>query len=106
MAYLAKSVKIFQAGLVLLAAVASGAAATELPKNSYACQVQTKAGVAGLVLVQADSLAEAQQVSGAATAYKIAGGESPAISVIECIEAGEGRFRDGQFQSFYKNFPK
>ena len=106
MAKLIKSVKVFRSGLVLLAILASGTASAQLPKNNYACMVQTQYGVAGLVMVQADTLDKAQPAAARATADKLGGGQSPAVSVIECIVAGEDRFRDSHFQSFYESFPR
>lgn len=99
-------VTVFRPGLFLLAALVSGTAAAQLPQNTYACEVQTKDGVAGLVLVQADTVEEAKTASGAATAHKVGGGKSPAVSVVECIDARQGSFRDSYFQNFYEKFPK
>lgn len=106
MANIVNAVKVFRPGLILLATLMSGAASAQLPQGTYACEVQTKDGIAGLVMVQADTLAKAQTAATKARASKIAGGESQATSVIECIVVGEGSFRDSHFQQFYENFPK
>ena len=100
------SVKALRPGLILLALLVSETVSASLPQGEYACEVQTQAGVAGLVLLQTDSLAEAKKAAAQATAYKLGGGKSPAVSVIECIVLGQGRFRDAHFQDFYKNFPR
>jgi hypothetical protein len=106
MANSVNSVKALLPGLILLAVLVSEAAFAKLPQHTYACEVQTQAGVAGLVMVQSDSLAEAEAASGKAMAHKLAGGKSRAVSVVECIVAGEGRFRDGYFQDFYESVPR
>lgn len=92
--------------LIVFALLASKTAHAYLPQGYYACQVQTQAGVAGLVMVQTDSLADAERAASQASAHKLGGGKSPAVSVIECIVVGEGRFRDAYFQDFYEKVPQ
>ncbi len=106
MANIVNVVKMFRPGLILLATLVSGTASAQLPQVTYACEVQTKDGVAGLVMVQSDARATAQAAAKKANAYKIGGGESPAVSIVECIVAGKGSFSDSYFQQFYENFPK
>jgi len=90
----------------LMAALAGGAQATDRA-HTYACEVQTQAGIAGLVMVQADDLDTATQAAEQAEAHTLGGGRSPTMSVIQCIMHNDGkRFRDSHFQKFYENLPK
>jgi len=87
----------------LLLAVTAGARDGE-QHHEYACEVQTQAGVAGLVVIQATGMDKARQAAAQAPAYTIGGERSPAMSVLECIERPGGRFRDSQFQRFYERY--
>ncbi len=100
-----------KATLVVLALCLSGqalaqAAKYNLPKRHFACEVSTRDGVAGLVLVQADTRTLAEEAALVGAAYKVGGGTSPATRVIECIERGKERFKDGYFHEFYISLPK
>lgn len=95
------------ARLALLAVLAlPGAALAQLPQDSYACEVATEAGIAGLVLVQASSAEQAAATAGKSLAHTMGGGRSQAIAVVECIAARGQAFRDPSFQAFYQRFPR
>ena len=89
---------------LLLAFAGVNAQATDR-KYTYACEVMTQAGVSGLV-IQADSMEDAQAAALRAEALTIGGERSPAMSLVQCIETPQGRFSDSQFQRFYEELPR
>lgn len=93
------------AGATLLLASAAHARDNDR-RFTYACEVQTQAGVAGLVMVQANTMEDARASANRAQAHTMSGERSPAMALVECIETPEGRFRDSQFQRFYEQLPK
>lgn len=86
--------------LVLWGLAATAGVAKELPDNVYACQVMTRDGIYGLVMVQADSLEKARGAASRAEAWKMGGGRGPTMSVVECVPHPGGEFRDASFQAF------
>lgn len=86
----------------LWAAVGNAADGRQLPDRVYACQVMTKEGVYGLVNVQADSEDKAMTSAVKSTAWKMGGGRSPAVSVVECVDSLSGEFKDSAFDAFRK----
>jgi len=89
------------------ASVALPSAAIDVGEETFACEVQTKAGVAGLVFIQADSVQEAKAFDlNSAKARAINGQKSEALSIVQCIDSREGRFSDSTFQAFYKSLPR
>lgn len=93
---------------LLLAALAlpGAAALAQLPPNSYACEVTTQSGVAGLVLVQASSAGQAAATAGESLAHTMDGARSQALAVVECISTRGQAFSDPSFQAFYQRFPR
>lgn len=96
---------VLVAGAALVLAGAAGARDNER-RFTYACEVHTQSGIAGLVMVQANTIEDARTSAARASARTLSGEHSPAMSVVECIETPEGRFRDSQFQRFYDEMPK
>lgn len=96
-------VRLAVAAICLAGAVSSQA---NPRKYVYACEVQTQAGVAGLVMVQADTLKDAQKSALGATARTLDGNRSQAVSLVECIEHGKDSFRDSAMQRFYDTAPR
>jgi hypothetical protein len=76
-----------------------------MPSGEYACQVIAAGGLIGLVLVQADTLLEAEQASLGAEAFTMDKTRSPATKVVQCIRRGEEKFADYQFQQFFESVP-
>lgn len=79
--------------------------ARDLPENSFACQVQAKNGLQGLVLVQTDNRKMAFDSASNSIASTLNGRQSATIAVVECIKLPEGRFIDSTFQKFFENTP-
>ena len=76
-----------------------------MPVNEYACQVTAEGGRIGLVLVQADTKAQAERAAVGAEAFTYDGVRSRSTGVMECIQRGRERFADLQFQVFYQGVP-
>ena len=91
--------------LASLLAALSLASQAELPEGEFACHVVTETGQSGLVLLQTDAKAGAMRAARAATAWEMDGGQGKAISVVECINIPDEKFKDSWFNSFYENFP-
>ena len=96
---------IMQPAVALAMALACAAPQAALPEGEYACQVQTRGAAMGLVLVQADSLPEAEQMAQGAKATTSDGSSAAVDRVIECITLREERFTDSQFQQFFESLP-
>jgi len=94
--------KLFLAASASLLLAGTATARDNERHHEYACEVQTEAGVAGLVVIQSTEMGKARAAAGRALAHTIGGERSPAMSVLECIERPGGRFRDSQFQRFYE----
>lgn len=94
--------KLFLAGGAALLLAGTATARDDKRPYEYACEVQTEAGVAGLVVIQAAEMDKARAAAGRALAHTLGGERSPAMSVVECIKRPEGQFRDSQFQRFYE----
>lgn len=77
----------------------------DMPENSYACQVQAKNGIQGLVLVQADNKKMAFDTASRSTALTMNGTRSETIAAVECIDVPKGRFTDSTFQRFFEEAP-
>jgi len=85
-----------------------------MPKYSYACHVTTDAKIDGIVLLQANSLKDAEthainvkaltHVKGSET-LAVSNSKATSISVVECILTPTNRFRDRSIQEFYKKLP-
>jgi len=74
--------------------------------SEFACQVTTSDGGQGLVLVQANSEDKGSEVAASAEQVRtILGNLSKAVAVLECIRHPGGRFKDANFQLFYKDVP-
>mgnify|MGYP004382518177 CR=1 FL=1 len=98
-----KAVRLAVAAICLAGAVSAQA---NPRKYVYACEVQTQAGVAGLVMVQADTLKDAHKAALGASARTLDGKRSQAVSLVECIEHGKGSFRDSAMQRLYDSTPR
>ena len=92
--------------ILLAPGVYSAVAAAAAPPTEFACQVATRSGAAGLVVIRADSLEQARQAVIGASAYTTDAVRSPATRVLQCIRRGEERFADYQFQQFYEVVPR
>ena len=77
-----------------------------MPGGEFACQVTVQSGGIGLVLVQADTKALAEKAAVGADAFTTDNSHSPALRVVQCIQRGEERFADYQFQQFYERVPR
>lgn len=77
-----------------------------LPKNEYACKVQTASIHIGVVMVQAHDLASAQSIAATAPATRMDGKVEKAQSVLECIRFPGDRFGDTEFQAFIESMPR
>ena len=107
--FINRSMKSIPLTVVALCAVTATVAMAEgraLPDKNFACQVQTESGVAGLVSIQTDSLAMAKKAVIGESALTLGGVKSPTRSVVECVVAREGKFRDSRFQDFYRKLLK
>ncbi len=89
-------------GVIALLALLAAKVCIALPDNEYACQVQTRVGVQGLVLVQADTKEKAVKVAGGASALTANGTHSKATAVVECIRRPGETFQDAEFKRFYQ----
>ena len=79
--------------------------ARDLPEKNYACQVQAKNGIQGLVLVQTDNQKMAFDTASRSTALTMNGKQSETIAVVQCIELPKARFTDSTFQKFFEESP-
>lgn len=94
------------ATLAVVVAVPQALAADEAPDTTYACEVRTEAGIAGLTFVQTQNLDTAKSMAVKTSARTLNGLDSPATEVVECIVSGKGEFRDSTVQNFYKRYPR
>jgi len=94
--------KLVLAGSAAVLLAGTATARDNEPHHEYACEVQTEAGVAGLVVIQATEMEKARTGVGLSLAHTVGGERSPVMSVVECIKRPEGKFRDSQFQRFYE----
>lgn len=79
--------------------------ARDLSEKNYACQVQAKNGIQGLVLVQTDNQKMAFDTASRSTALTMNGKQSKTIAVVQCIERPKARFTDSTFQKFFEESP-
>ena len=86
--------------MALGACLLAGPAAAALPSGEYSCQVQTLNKKGGLVMVDADTIEQAERSAVGKEARTTSGAISLATRVIECIEKSETRFSDLEFQRF------
>jgi hypothetical protein len=100
-----KWIKTTCLAVLLLPSVSAVNAVAAMPSGEYACQVIATGGLIGLVLVQADTLLEAEQASLGAEAFTMDKTRSPATKVVQCISRGEEEFADYQFQQFFESVP-
>jgi len=89
----------------LLLGLLAPAVMAAMPAGEYACKVITRDGRLGLVLVQADSKAQAAGAAADAEAFTFDGGRGRAETVSECIDRNRETFPDYQFQQFYESIP-
>lgn len=101
-----KKVPLVTAALLALLATPALAEPRALPASTFACQVQTESGIAGLIAIQADDMQAAKKLVINESAKTLAGNYSITRSVVECVVVPEGRFRDSHFQSFYQQMLK
>ncbi|MFT4824002.1 MAG: hypothetical protein ACI9DH_000786 [Halioglobus sp.] len=100
--------KALKAAVLLTAYTAilcANSQARDMPQKSFACQVQAKNGIQGLVLVQVDNRSMAFEVASSSIANTLNGKQSPTIAVVQCIELPKGRFTDSTFQKFFETTP-
>jgi hypothetical protein len=90
--------------MLLLSIISLGASAA-MPNGEYACKVVTIGGQLGVVLVQADSKAQAAGAAAGAQAFTFDNGRGTATSVVECIDRRKEQFSDYQFQQFFESIP-
>ena len=90
--------------MLLLSIISLGASAA-MPDGEYACKVVTVGGQLGVVLVQADSKAQAAGAAAGAQAFTFDNGRGTATSVVECIDRRKEKFSDYQFQQFFESIP-
>lgn len=90
--------------LLLSSLISTGALAAN-PEEAYACQVQTKGGRHGLVLLQTHNKKEAMEFAITIPALTIDGSKHLGNQVVECISRPGGSFRDSGFQKFYASIP-
>ena len=90
-------------GVIALLALLTAKVCVALPDNEFACQVQTRAGAQGLVLVQAHTKEKAVKAASGASALTANGTYSKATAVVECIRRPGETFRDTEFKRFYQN---
>ena len=77
-----------------------------LPANEYACHVQTTSLQTGLVMIQADDLANAVRIAGERNATRLDGVKEQAKTVVECVDFPGGRFADQELQAFMDAMPR
>lgn len=99
-------VKVITPAFAIYAGLFAVSATAELPQGEFACQVITRGGSPGLVMMQAEDKADA--VAGARTgeAYISEGLWGEVAEVVECINPREQRFMDGSFQEFSLQVPR
>jgi hypothetical protein len=98
-----KSIRIV---MLLLPGLYSMAATAVAPNGQFACQVTAEEGQIGLVVVLANTKEAAEKAAVGAKAYTTEGQIRLATTVLQCIEQGEERFADYQFQQFYEQVPR
>ena len=79
--------------------------ARDMPQKSFACQVQAKNGIQGLVLVQTEDRKMAFEAASRSMATTLNGRKSATIAVVKCIETHKEQFTDSTFQKFYEATP-
>jgi hypothetical protein len=90
---------------MMLLGTVSLAASAAMPNGEYACKVVTIGGQLGVVLVQADTKAQAAGAAAGAQAFTFDNGRGTATSVVECIDRRKEQFSDYQFQQFFESIP-
>jgi hypothetical protein len=103
-----KSLKWIQPARItamLLLGIFSLGASAAMPNGEYACKVVTIGGQFGVVLVQADTKAQAAGAAAGAQAFTFDNGRGTATSVVECIDRRKEQFSDYQFQQFFESIP-
>ena len=101
--------KTLKAGIpltILAALLSASSSARDMPEKSFACQVQAKNGIQGLVMVQTDNRKMAFDLASNSTASTLNGKQSAAIAVVQCIELPAERFTDSTFQKFFETTPR
>jgi len=97
MKILGKALKVVVSTTILLAVFSANSYARYLPEKSFACQVQAKNGIQGLVLVQVDARKMAFETASELQALTFNGIRSATISVVLWIEVPIVRFTDCTF---------
>ncbi len=87
-------------GVALGICLMAGPAGAALPSGEYSCQVQTLNKKGGLVMVDADTIEQAERSAVGKEARTTSGAISLATRVIECIEKSDTQFSDMEFQRF------
>lgn len=105
MKILGKALKVVVSTTILLAVFSANSYARYLPEKSFACQVQAKNGIQGLVLVQVDDRKMAFETASELQALTLNGKRSATIAVVQCIELPKERFTDSTFQKFFESTP-
>ena len=100
-----KWIRPVQIAALLLLGIFSLGASAEMPDGEYACKVVTVGGQFGVVLVQADTKAQAAGAAAGAQAFTFDNGRGTATSVVECIDRSKEQFSDYQFQQFFESIP-
>ena len=80
-------------------------ASAVLPEGDFACQVVTRGGNSGLVLVQTNSKKEAVDTAQQSIARIADGSWGQVATVVECIDRSSQRFKDAEFQTIYEQTP-
>lgn len=76
------------------------------PANDYACQVTTFSDEKGVVMVQADDVANAVNTAGMVNATRLDGVLERVKSVVKCISFPEERFSDAEVQAYIDARPR
>ena len=97
-----KCSKVMLAGIFSLTSLFSMGTSGAMPHGEFACKVLAQGGRIGLVMVQADTRAQAAKAALGAEAFTTDKIRSRAVSVVECIDYRNERFADYQFQQFFE----
>ncbi len=92
--------------LIVTGCVLSLAAQNAAAEATFACHVLTKDDRPGVVFVQTDAKAKAQQVALGARVDAGRRAKEPVVKVVECINYPQGRFSDYVMQTHLKKIPR
>ncbi len=80
--------------------------AQQRDSGAWDCQVTTRGGVDGLVMVQTNDPEQAERVAAVSSAVLPDGSHAPATGVVQCVLRGKEHFTDPGFRRFAENLPR